>query len=393
MQILIVEDKYEKINLIHNLTQSLDNVEIDCARSANDAKLKLTEIKFDLVVIDLQIPEIEGGDISVNGGKDLLCYIETDVNVNTPAYVFGLTEYSDNISQLRKYFSDYGWRLFHIEDDKDVWKRLILSKAKSCCSKLSSIKIDVAILTALEKPELEEVLRSDCNWSKFEIDGEEYHLGSLVSKNDRSLNLLAAASERMGVSSACTLATQIGLRFTPKFMIMTGVCAGVEGKADLGDVIVGDPVWDWGAGKIGEENGERVFYAEPHQIPLERDNLKLAKSISNNKDFLKEVYLRWDKKRGTQEPKIRIGPMACGSQVIANSKTVKDISGANRKVVAIEMESYGFLTATRSLGISSIVAKSVCDFADKNKADESQQYAAHTSASFALELIRKLDFV
>ncbi len=27
---------------------------------------------------------------------------------------------------------------------------------------------------------------------------------------------------------------------------MLGICAGVKGKTELGDVIVADPSWDWG---------------------------------------------------------------------------------------------------------------------------------------------------
>ncbi len=57
------------------------------------------------------------------------------------------------------------------------------------------------------------------------------------------------------------------------------------------------------------------------------------------------------------------------------------------------MESYGVYyaaQATTDSGTKVIVAKSVCDFADKNKGDTNQEYAAYTSASFTKHLIETI---
>ena len=75
--------------------------------------------------------------------------------------------------------------------------------------------------------------------------------------------------------------------------------------------------------------------------------------------------------------------MACGSAVLANSDYVSWIQKQNRKIRAIEMESYGFLHAVNLANEPrpvAIVAKSVCDFADNLKGDDHQAYACYTSA-------------
>ncbi len=75
--------------------------------------------------------------------------------------------------------------------------------------------------------------------------------------------------------------------------------------------------------------------------------------------------------------------MACGSAVLANSDYVGWIQKQNRKIRAIEMESYGFLHAISEANEprpTAIVAKSVCDFADNLKGDDHQAYACYTSA-------------
>ena len=81
--------------------------------------------------------------------------------------------------------------------------------------------------------------------------------------------------------------------------------------------------------------------------------------------------------------------MACGSQVIANSSIMDKILQDNRKMLALEMESYGFLLACESIDIPAFVAKSICDFADSEKGDEAHKYASYTSASFVFKFVEE----
>ena len=58
----------------------------------------------------------------------------------------------------------------------------------------------------------------------------------------------------------------------------------------------------------------------------------------------------------------------------------------------IEMEIYGMMLAAESLPDPqpiSIAFKSVCDYADPNKNDKWQKYAAYTSATFVYEFIKE----
>ena len=84
--------------------------------------------------------------------------------------------------------------------------------------------------------------------------------------------------------------------------------------------------------------------------------------------------------------------MGCGSAVLADSGVVERVEAQNRKLRAIEMESYGLLLAgsyAASPRPLCIVAKSVCDFADSRKGDDYQEYASYTSArAIDLFLIR-----
>lgn len=65
MKILLVEDEYEKVGFIHSLVGSLaeqaDRVTIKTVRSANDAKFEIQSTQYEIMIIDLHIPDIEGG--------------------------------------------------------------------------------------------------------------------------------------------------------------------------------------------------------------------------------------------------------------------------------------------------------------------------------------------
>ncbi|HCD4604279.1 TPA: hypothetical protein NBR17_004865, partial [Enterobacter hormaechei] len=184
------------------------------------------------------------------------------------------------------------------------------------------------------------------------------------------------------------LATRIIEKFKPKIILMTGICAGVSGKTSLGDIIVGDPVWDWGAGKISEDNeGNTIFLPEPHQFALNRKVKERLRDLSQDTVFLKSLAISWSQNVLTSVPQILIAPMACGSSVIATQATVDDIADKHRKVTAIEMESYAVMAAAFSYDIPCAVIKSVCDLGNKHKADEIQNYCAYTSASVAIKFI------
>lgn len=192
----------------------------------------------------------------------------------------------------------------------------------------------------------------------------------------------------MGLSWSAALTTRIINKFNPKYIIMTGICAGVDGKTELGDIIVGDPVWDWGAGKLSEKSGGKIFLPDPHQLPLNRKLKEGFKLISKDTQFMKSLPLNWSGNDITKIPSLKIAPMACGSSVISTQLVVDEINEDHRKLTAIEMESYGVMAASHAYDIPCVVIKSVCDFGNTKKSDDVQKYSSYTSASVAFNFIQ-----
>ncbi|MGA8792740.1 MAG: hypothetical protein WB498_07425, partial [Candidatus Binatus sp.] len=83
-----------------------------------------------------------------------------------------------------------------------------------------------------------------------------------------------------------------------------------------------------------------------------------------------------------------LGPIASGASVVQSQPLVRQIESHNRKVIGVEMETYGVFLAARLCRKPRPVAmsfKSVADFADLSKSDKYQDYAAFTSANFLYE--------
>lgn len=310
-----------------------------------------------------------------------------------PRYIFGLTSNASDVALHSAFFKTCGWLLFDVKNDYDCWKELLISKAKAIENNSNYITVDVAIITALEDTELEELLKLNPNNSSFFIDGYKYYFYEITTAKGLRRRIVSAAAEKMGVTWSSQVATRVIEKFKPKMLLMTGICAGVAGKTTLGDVIIGDPVWDWGAGKIAEdESGKVIFLPDPHQLDLNRKVRESFRAISQDKAFLQSLVLSWKRNDITVIPQIKIAPMACGSSVIATQATVADIVEKHRKVTAIEMESYAIMATAASYDIYGAVIKSVCDMGDKHKADDIQNYCAYTSASVAMNfIINKLD--
>lgn len=79
-----------------------------------------------------------------------------------------------------------------------------------------------------------------------------------------------------------------------------------------------------------------------------------------------------------------IGPVASGAAVLGDSEMAESIVRQQRKLIGIEMESYGVFAAADESPLPQPKAfsiKSVSDFADSGKGDSYQKYAAYTSSA------------
>jgi nucleoside phosphorylase len=309
-----------------------------------------------------------------------------------PRYIVGVTAYEDVLAEFGDQFADQLWTLILYKENSDHWIAQIATKIDYIrASKLSehfsdgkTFGVDLGIVCALEDVELAAVKALPCDWQplRFEQDETRYLSGS-IKRDDKTFSILAAAAPRMGMPASSVLASKVIAQFRPRVLAMVGICAGRVEKTHVGDIIIADPCWDWGSGKIDSVNDQPRFRPSPHQVELDADFSALLKETCMDVSQLARIKQEARGKKPDYELRAHFGPLASGAAVVSNREVFDTLLNQHRNLLGIEMEAYGVAVACKGSGKPRpipLIMKSVCDYADKDKDDDYQEYAAHTSA-------------
>jgi len=397
VRILIVEDSITKINQIKGLVERVlpaFPVSIDVEMDASAAAYALQSKRYDLLVLDMNLPLRSGERPRAEVGVEILRSIQQKKDFIRPRHIVGLSEYQELVERYSLEFAADMWYLVRYQDDTDSWARQLGRMLVHIADTASPFPAgpyltDLAIITALHKVELESVLSLDATWEqvRYEDDDTAYYQGVFV-RNASSLTVVAAAASRPGMTAATALAMKIISRYRPRVLGMAGIAAGV--RAHFGDVLIADNVWDYGAGKaVPEAGGKSAFLPAPDAIPLSPNLKSRFEVFGLEREVLRNIQSAWNGPTRTYAPlQSWIGPIASGASVLADRSIVDELVLRNRKLVGVEMEAYGVFTAARDCvdpRPQTFVVKSVCDFGDGEKNDDFQAYAAYTSARYLYE--------
>lgn len=241
----------------------------------------------------------------------------------------------------------------------------------------SPAPIDFAILTALQV-EREAVCHAfgltDNDRDKRE--GRWYWRGRLPLPSGGAYEIVVAQAIQMGQAEATTLATNVADEWKPAAALLVGIAASTNPeKVKLGDVIVGDRVYYYEHGKRTDDG----TLPQPEMIQADAELIKHYSGLA-----------AWDGIVHVHRPqdgasKVYSGVIASGDKVIASAAVRKEIAAGHRKILALEMEGYGFSHAMwiRSAHIRHLVIRGISDDASKRKNDDWHSYAAATAAGFA----------
>ncbi len=399
IKILIVDDndygKTQSIIKILNTFESIDiSQDIIEVKDLNSAKRIMMKESIDLLLLDIKIPVINGEDAVDDGGIQLLEQIHIDDKLKKPKSIIGISSLEGVYDNAIEIFEKYQWTILKFDRKNDGWENKLKNKIKYLldknCNEIE--KFDIAIVTALYDRELEAVLNLPCKWEQMQLkdDPTVYYKG-IIEDDDNSLKIIAASSLRMGMSASSALTTKMCINFKPEFIFMVGILAGIEGKCHFGDILVADPSWDWGNGKLTIKENKPIFQCSPHQLSLESKYRAILKHISVKREFVDEIKNKWPSQKPESSLNIHIGAVASGASVLEDPAVAQSIKEQHRELIGIEMEIYGMMSAIEYLPTSqqpiAMAFKSVCDYADPHKNDNWQTYAAYTSSNFLYQFI------
>jgi len=257
--------------------------------------------------------------------------------------------------------------------------------------------VDVAIVCALEHPELDAVITAFGGANVWEEFGDArfthvYRRCKITTQAGRELSVIATTSTSMGLTAAAIATTQLVMQFRPRIVMMIGIAAGTKsGDQQFGDVLVADPSIDYNSGKVVFADGIRDFLPDPYPIGLNpRLRSVLQKYRGSDNALLNNIRLKWKGAAPTSPNRIHVGPLGAADQVIDDPTRVLEIQRNWRKLIGVEMETYGVYRACHESPEPKprfVSFKSVCDFA-AGKTDSWQRFAAFVAAEFAINFIR-----
>jgi nucleoside phosphorylase/CheY-like chemotaxis protein len=406
IRILIVEDSADKLReivkeILKDSRLSENNIEF--SNNSKDAKKKLASERFDLLILDMNLPKTMGTDALHLEGVEVLNFIKNNNRAIPPGYIVGLTAYAEELKDAESEFNSFVFKLIKFSHSNSSWKVQLSSAIKYLVDKDvppyindgSTYHTDVCIICALEE-ELEYVLNLYDNWKTVRVIGDNViYRTNMIIINGVEVTIVAAAAPRMGMSNAAVLATKLISSFRPKIIVMTGICAGVRGKSNYGDILIADPIFDWGGGKwiADKTDGSLKFRPAPYPWRLDEDLLFDIKSMNENDNILKDIYEEFQGAKPDHKLKVYVDAMASGGSVLQSSCLMDDVKEQHKNLIGVEMESYAVFTAATYASNPKpkcISIKSVCDFGDEEKNDNFHTYASYTSAKYCSYLIQQL---
>ena len=405
INILIIDDSEHKFSITQKFLLEELNIKpenIKYAGCINEARLLLYNDLFDLLLLDLVLPIDSESEPTPEDSLKFLDEIYYNSRINTPSHIIGFSEYENLIEQHSPGFLDRLWHLIPFNFKESGWKdhlrikinHLISTKDKYLQSLAEEFQYDIGIICALAKPEFSAVKELNIDWKQvqFKNDPSVYYAAKITTLEGNTLKIIACSVNKMGMQASAVISTMMVTKFSLKFLFMTGICAGLNNtEFNFGDIIIAENIMDYGSGKmITNDNGEAVIKPEITQYQAPSDLINKVQAFIDNegKDKLSKFQMSF---RGTKPStilKAKIGPMASGAYVVANSAFAQTILNQNRKTIGLDMEGYSIYLTTHFLhNCKGLVIKSICDFANEDKSDDFQEYSSFTSANFLHQFI------
>jgi nucleoside phosphorylase len=274
--------------------------------------------------------------------------------------------------------------------------RMLSGLALTVAKTEADFGVDIGFVCALEHPEFAAVTAALGGPQSWKDVGDTrfthlYRQAELVTNNGKRLKAVGTTSTSMGLTAAAIATTQMILQFRPRIVVMVGIAAGTRsGNKQFGDVLVADPSVDYNSGKVVQENGIREFQPDPYPIGLNPRLRSVLLKYKGNPRVFTKIRDRWKGAMPGQPNKLHVGPVGAADQVIDDASRVLEIQKNWRKLIGVEMETYGVYRACYESPEPKprvVSFKSVCDFAAA-KVDSWQEYAAFVAAEFAVDFLK-----
>jgi nucleoside phosphorylase len=284
------------------------------------------------------------------------------------------------------------WRLTPVGVDR---LRAVSGLTLATAAQQADFDTDVAFICALQSPEFDALVKALGGESAWNEAGNPkfphvYRSTEIATVAGKRLRVVGTTATSMGLTAAAIATSHLVLQFRPRLVVMVGIAAGTRsGNKQFGDVLVADPSVDYNSGKVVFEKGIRGFQPDPYPIGLNPRLRSVLNRYRSNSEVFASIRKKWKGQHPPVANRVHIGPVGAADQVIDDASRVLEIQQNWRKLIGVEMETYGVYRACYEAPDPKprvVSFKAVCDFAAE-KSDSWQGYAAYCAAEFAVRFI------
>lgn len=381
MKILIIEDdpvKREEIVKLIATNLPVNSYIIEIAGAINDAILHLARVSFDLIIADLVLPQMRGNLETCDATLQWCDYIISERSIRLSTWIV-MSSYPNVVDEARDTFARYGVAVIEYNQE-GYWQKVLSGRL---LEQYVNRSLDFVVICALAKERL-----------GFDgIDGVSLGEYSPVAGLDcRAVQIGALRGSIIvppepGLVPAAITTTKAAALFKPHIIAMSGICGGMRGESNLGDIISPDVSWNYQTGKMRQ--GQIVPELMQTPIPPQTKNLLQQISTDELSHRLRIGLFHSELKHQS----IHVAAMVSGSPVIADENEALKIATQSRKIAGLDMEVSSVFAAAHDFfngGGSFFAAKVVVDMASDKKDDRYHEYGCALAARYTVNALRML---
>ncbi len=191
----------------------------------------------------------------------------------------------------------------------------------------------------------------------------------------------------MGNDEAAVSTVRVIERWRPAYVLLVGIAGGVPGKVALGDVVISDFVYYYEPAKRTPNGDQR----RPQQFLSDR--LLYGRALAYEAgEWRSDITIA---RPGAAQadvpfPRAYFGAIGSGEKVIADARALSLLLKECPRLLAVAMEGAGVARAAAQQPHPPpfIEVRGICDYANEQKNDDWQPFAAEAAAAFTIGLLR-----
>lgn len=126
--ILVVDDNYEKVELVGRVVNKTLDCDVQSVNNIREALVKLRDYHYDLLIVDMNLPQSIGEPPSLVSGTELVVALFTNSRYKKPLSIIAVTSHVDAYQANKEQMQNYGVPFLLSTDDPESFSRLISNK-------------------------------------------------------------------------------------------------------------------------------------------------------------------------------------------------------------------------------------------------------------------------